>query len=227
MQHKDTVPEKAGWLRRSACRRHGAPAPGAPHLTARCPARCGRYREREFSVTKSAHSTHQAFTHGRLLGKRCPGSPVGMGKPLLPPGSGCSGCSGGDEMFGMLLQLSPNPTSISFHMEIHLTAPQRILCKWGKAQHEAEHPPKSPRTGHPIKLHSQAPRTELPPCHCCGIPSPGTQNWASWAVPWVTLQLQQVPHTSPTRIIGIYRVFHSEAPPSLPTCARNALPTML
>lgn len=79
MQHRDTVPKKPGWVRRSACHRHGAPAAGAPHLTARCPARCGQYQEREFSVTKSAHSTHQGFTHGLLLGWRCPSSTAGMG----------------------------------------------------------------------------------------------------------------------------------------------------
>lgn len=40
----------------------------------------------------------------------------------------------------MLPQLSLNPTSISFHREIHPTAPKRILCKWGKGQHSPKPP---------------------------------------------------------------------------------------
>lgn len=113
MQHRDTVPKKAGWLRGSACRRHGAPAAGAPHLTARCPARCSRYREREFSVSKSAHSTHRGFTHGLLLGKRCPSSAAGMGKarcclaPCAQDVQECLGC------YGCCSSSAPNPTSAS------------------------------------------------------------------------------------------------------------------
>lgn len=71
MQQRDRVPKK---------NRAGFGEVPAPHLTARCPARWGRYREREFSVTKSAHSTHPGFTHGLLLGKRCPSSTAGMGE---------------------------------------------------------------------------------------------------------------------------------------------------
>lgn len=49
-------------------------------------------------------------------------------------------------------------SSISFHMEIHPTAPQRMLRKWGKSQHEAEQPPKSAGMGTPHEAASPNPQ---------------------------------------------------------------------
>lgn len=132
MQHRDTVPEKAGWLRRSACRRHGAPAPREPHLTARCPARCGRYREREFSVTKSAHSTHQVLTHGLLLGKRCPGSPVGMGNPRCRLGQGAQDAQDGMKCLGCCSRSAPTPPESAFTWRFTSLLPKESCANGGK-----------------------------------------------------------------------------------------------
>lgn len=107
-----------------------------------------RYREREFSVTKSAHSTRRGFTHGLLLGKRCPSSTAGMTKARCCPAPCAQDAQDGVECLGCYRCCS------SFHMESH-------------------------------------------------------------------------PTESPARIFGIDGVFHSKAPPSSPTRARNALPTKL
>lgn len=43
----------------------------------------------------------------------------------------------------------------------------------------------------------------------------------------ISFHMEIHPTESPARIFGIDGVFHSKAPPSSPTCARNALPMKL